>query len=53
VRAGASGFDEAQLKQNIRNRTSPLMEIQIREVEEIPLTKAGKFKAVISTVRPR
>lgn len=52
VRSGA-GFDEAQLKQNIHNRTSPLMEIQIREVEEIPLTKAGKFKAVVSSVRPR
>lgn len=53
IRSSSGSFDESQLKQNIRNRTSQSMEIRIREVADIPLTKAGKFKAVISNVKPR
>lgn len=44
----ASSFDENLLKDNICNRTSPQMTVTIRFVNEIPLTKAGKFKAVVS-----
>lgn len=40
----------SQLKTNIRERTSPDMDVTVRFVEGIALTKSGKFKSVISRV---
>ena len=40
----------AQLSANIQARTSPDMNISVRFVDTIPLTKSGKFKSVISRV---
>jgi phenylacetate-CoA ligase len=39
---------ERQLVANIRERTNADMQVRIRLVDEIPLTKAGKFKSVVS-----
>lgn len=39
------------LTENILARTSRQMNVTVREVQAIPLTKAGKFKSVISKVR--
>jgi phenylacetate-CoA ligase len=40
----------AKLVANIRDRTSSDMNVSVRFVEDIPLTKSGKFKSVISRV---
>lgn len=39
-----------QLMTNIKERTSPDMDVVVRFVDDIPLTKSGKFKSVISRV---
>lgn len=41
------------LRGELRKRLGPLVSIEIREVESIPRTKAGKFRAVVSNVCQR
>ena len=53
VLAPGSDLEEIRrvLTENILARTSRQMNVTVREVQAIPLTKAGKFKSVISKVR--
>ena len=53
VLAPGSDLEEIRrvLTENILARTSRQMSVTVREVQTIPLTKAGKFKSVISKVR--
>ncbi|MCL4491209.1 MAG: hypothetical protein M1510_04765 [Nitrospirae bacterium] len=44
--------DEKTLLSNLRDRVGHVIRIKIEYVDDIPLTKAGKLKFVISKVRP-
>lgn len=47
---GKELFDQHALKSNIHERVGKDMQVKVIIVEDIPLTKSGKFRAVISTI---
>jgi phenylacetate-CoA ligase len=44
--------DDAKLIANLRDRVGQAIRINIEYVDEIPLTARGKFKFVVSSLKP-
>jgi len=51
--AGYSEFDKRKILAHAREHIGEMIKIEIREVDEIPRTKNGKFKYVVSDVFPK
>ena len=50
-RKNYSEKDELELKHNIQTMISPTIGVDFEYVDEIPRTKSGKFKAVVSNLK--